>query len=215
MIEIQEILLDDCDGDRVQMLSHLHQLWQEEKLNQCWIRGLPLGDLEEDIGYIIPPGMEEGPFILFLQNAEVESFELENEELVIEANPFSGQIIAVCDTPLSLAWAKELQKTVQNLSGPLLRAEPELRIWQPAVRLQMEDPLAELSARALAFPSFSRGLMAASRGADSFVHCTHPLPVGSGGIFYGWNEEDRSLILYDSFSDQLICCGAGKDVLKE
>lgn len=214
MREIREILLDDCNGDRVQMLSHLHQLWQQEGLKQCWIRGLPLGDPEEDNGYSIPPGMEEAPFILFMRDAEVESLELENGEILIEANPFSGRITAVCDTPFSLACAEKLRQTIQGGAEPRTRLEPELRVWQPTARLQMEDPLAELSARALALPSFSRGLMAALRGTDSFARCTHPLPAGNTGIFYGWNEADQSLVLFDGFSDQLICCGAGKDILK-
>lgn len=214
MNEVRVILLEDCGGDRARMLSHLHRLWNREEFRHSWMRGLPWGDPEEDIGYSIPPGMEETPFLLFLGDAGLAALEFENEEICIRAELPLGQISAICSTPSAVSWCEELRQEITRFTAPCSREEPVLRMYQPAVWLHLEDELAQLSARALALPAFREGLMAAWEENAGFTRCRCPLPAGSEGIFYGYNETERSFVLYDSFSDQLVCCGSGKAILE-
>lgn len=214
MSDVQTILLEDCGGDRFRMLSHLHQLWRRPEFRNCWLRGLPLGDPEEDNGYCIPPGMGEIPFTILLCDAEVAGLELENDEVLIRAQLPSGRITALCDTDFGAGGCEMLRQEMLEFSPPRTHVRPDLRVWQPAARLHLTDPLAQLSARALALPAFAQGLMAAVGDSMQFSRYVQPLPAGSTGIFYGFNKAMRSFICCDTFSDQVVCYGPVKEILK-
>lgn len=214
MSDVQIILLEDCGGDRFRMLSHLHQLWRRPEFRHCWLRGRPMAELEEDNGYCIPPGMGEIPFAIFMSDADVAELELENDEILIRAQLPSGRIVAVCDTAVGVGHCEMLRQEMLAFSPPRTHVRPDLRVWQPGVRLHLTDPLSQLSARALALPAFSQGLMAAIGESMQFSRYAQPLPAGTTGMFYGFNKALRSFICYDAFSDQVVCYGPVKEILK-
>ena len=214
MSDVQTILLEDCQYDRFHMLSHFHQLWRQQEFRHSWLRGLPLGDPEEDSGYCVPPGMGEIPFTLLFSDAEISGLELENEEMLLRAELPSARIYAVCDTPLGVGSCEMLRQEMMEFTPPRTHLSPDLRVWQPGVRLGLQDPLRQLSARALELPAFREGIMAAVGDIMQFSRFIQPLPAGSFGKFYAFNKAARSFVFYDTYSDQLVCYGPVKEILR-
>lgn len=206
-----KILLEDCRGDRYLMLSHFHQLWRTDRFRTFAMEGEP-EDREEDRGVSLKPGMGEIPFCLLMAQLPVRTLSIHSNGMMLRASVAPATLEAVCLTEETADAARTMKEQMPLLRRPRTHVKPDTIEERVSSHRNLVDPLCQLFERARSLPFFEGKLHVALSGESSYTLCGQPLPAGSKGAFYGFNQEYRAFVAYDTYSDRLVGYGPVRQV---
>lgn len=206
-----KILLEDCRGDRYLMLSHFHQLWRTDRFRTFAMEGEP-EDREENRGVSLKPGMEEIPFCLLMAQLPVRTLSIHSDGMMLRASVASAVLEAVCLNEKAAMDAQRMKDNIPLLRRPRTHVKPDSVEEQVSLHRNLTDPLCQLFEQARRLPFFEGKLHVALSGESSYTLCGQPLPAGSKGAFYGFNQESRAFVAYDTYSDRLVGYGPVRQI---
>lgn len=199
--------LEDCQGNRFKMLSHLYAIWQETEELRNEAVECEAFDNEESAGLSIKPGIGLEAFCLLVVQADVRECYISGKDLAIRATLASCVLTAVIASRPALHTIQAIRWRLRNYPVFATDQIPDLIEERVSLYVALHDPFLELFE--LAKPIFGEHLFLALAPEQRFRPYTGNLNHKSHGAFYGYlpNTSPITFMAYDTYSDTLTLYG--------
>lgn len=205
--------LEDCQGDRYKMLSHLYGIWQGTETLKSESVECEAFESEDSAGLSIKPGISLEAFCLLVAQADVRECYIIGSLLEIRATMASGVLTAVATSRQAMNEISRIRGRLRNC--PVFNTDQVPDVIEDHVSLyeKLRDPFVELFE--FARPIFGQNLYLALSPEQQFRTVSGHLEPNSHGSFYGYlpKTEERPMVFmaYDTYSDTLTLYGFPKE----